>query len=135
MKHKEEYKKLVEIVKNRAKENGKKIRNEDIATKLGISRTYLSDLIGLPGKDVTPKHIEDFKAHFREELSGAAESNKPALPGDSGNRERALIKVLMHRVAKLEADRLGMPVEAVLAELEKDTMIAWRDLEQGSAKE
>lgn len=126
MKHKEDFKKLVETVKNRAKENGKRLLNEEIAGRLGISRTYLSDLIGVPGKDVTLKHIEDFRAHFREELTGVI---KPSEAGDVINRERALIKVLMHRVAKLEAERLGISMNDVLDELEKDTMIAWRDLE------
>lgn len=127
---KEEYNSLVKTVKTSVKKAGGKITNEEMAERLNISRTYLSGLLG-GSKEVTKKHIDDFKSHYRDELGGIV---KPSEPGDSVNRERALIKVLMHRVAKLEAERLGMPVELVLAELEKDTMLAWRDLEQGSAK-
>jgi transcriptional regulator with XRE-family HTH domain len=124
---KEEYNSLVKTVKNTVKERGGKITNEEMAERLNISRTYLSGLLG-GSKEVTKKHIDDFKSHYRDELAGVI---RPSEAGDAVNRERALIKVLLHRVAKLEAERLGMPVETVLAELEKDTMIAWRDLEKG----
>jgi len=123
---KEEYNSLVKTVKNAVKLAGGKITNEEMAERLNISRTYLSGLLG-GSKEITKKHIDDFKSHFRDELAGII---RPSGPGDVVNRERALIKVLMDRVAKLEAERLGMPVESVLVELEKDTMIAWRDLEQ-----
>jgi len=130
MDSKKEYIKLVGTVKNLAKARGERLTNEEIANRLGYNRSYFSTLMGSAGK-VEKSHIEDFKLRFQNELAGVI---KP-VEGDSVNRERALIKVLMHRVAKLEAERLGIPVELVLAELEKDTMIAWRDLEQGSAKQ
>jgi len=126
MKNKEQLQKLVETAKINAKVGGVKLRNEDIAKRMGITRTYLSDLLGEPGKDVTSKHVEDFKAHFKDELGGII---KPSGPSNELNRERALIRVLMQRVAKLESERLGIPVEKVLKELEQDTMIAWKDLE------
>lgn len=131
MELKEQFNELVKSVKIKAKEKGKKITNEEIADKMSIGRTYLSGLLG-GSKEVTKKHIEDFKSHFQNELQGI---EKPAPAGDKLNRERAIIKVLMHRVAKLEAERLGMPVKDVLAELEKDTMIAWSDLEKGRDEE
>jgi hypothetical protein len=123
---KEEFAFLVKTVKDNVKGAGKKITNEEIAERLSIGRTYLSGLLG-GSKDVTKKHIEDFKSHFRDELAGIV---RPSLPGDTINRERALIKVLLQRVAKLEADRLGIPVEVVLKDISQDTMIAWQELEQ-----
>jgi len=117
---------LVKSVKNASKQNGVTLRNEDIAKRLGVSRTYMSDLLG-SNADVTEKNIALFKERFRDELAGIV---RPSEPGDQGNRERALIRVLMQRVAKLESERLGIPVELVMKDLEQDTMIAWRDLEQ-----
>lgn len=129
MDFKNELQSLVKSVKEASKKNGVSLKNEDIAKRLGISRTYLSDLLGRNG-EVTEKNIILFKEKFKVELGVI----KPSEAGDMINRERALIKVLMHRVAKLEAERLGMTVQAVLDELEKDTMIAWKDLELGNAK-
>jgi len=124
---KEEYNSLVKTVKQNIKKAGGKITNEEMAEKLNISRTYLSGLLG-GSKDVTKKHIDDFKSHYRDELEGIV---KPSKPGSIVNRERALIKMLYQRLAKLEAERLGIPIEKVMDEMDRDTMIAWRDLEQG----
>lgn len=125
MEFKKELNKLVEIVKATYRNQGSKITNEEIATRLGYNRSYFSTLTGASGK-VEKEHLENFKAHFQSELAGVI---KPSPPGNDLNRERALIKMLFHRVAKLESDRLGIPLEVVMTEMEKDTMIAWKDLE------
>jgi len=127
MDFKNELRELVEIVKLNSKKAGGKLTNEEIAKRLGYSRPYFSTLIGTAGK-VEKDHIDNFKSRFRDELEG--KFIKPSLPGDVLNRERALIKVLFHRVVKLEAQRLGMPEDKVIAEMERDTNIALADLEQ-----
>jgi len=126
MEFKKQLKELVDIVKAHYLKQGVKITNEEIAKRLGYNRSYFSTLTGGSGK-VEKEHIENFKAHFHSEIAGII---KPSLPGDEVNRERALIKMLYQRVAKLEAERLGVPVESVMDEMDRDTMIAWRDLEK-----
>ncbi len=92
-----------------------------IAKRIKYSREYLSQ-----AKKTNPEGLYSLlEDHFGSELSGI---KKPSKPGDVLNKERALIHVLLHRVAKLESDRLGIPVEKVLEELQKDTMLAWQDL-------
>lgn len=125
MDYKTEFQEVVKSLKAREMMRGGKLRNEDIADKLGYNSDYFNSLNGKSGK-VTEDHLNTIKMVFKDELG---EIRKPSLPGNEVNRERALIKVLLHRVAKLEAERLGIPVETVLAEMEKDTMIEWRDLE------
>jgi hypothetical protein len=116
MKLKEEYNRLVKSVKANAKESGNKIKNEEIAKRLGFTKPYFSEL--LKGSlAVKAEHIEAFKAHFSKELSAG---EKPAPAGDSLNRERALIKVLLHEVAKLKSAATGIALETVLQEFEKD---------------
>jgi len=126
MELKEQYRELVKKIKGSALANGKKLRNEDMAKRMGYNPNYFSTLTGGSGT-VTQQHVDDLKRYFQEELTGVI---KPAPPGNELNRERALIKMLYHRVAKLEADRLGIPLEVVMKEMEKDTMIAWQDLEK-----
>lgn len=125
MELKEQYRELVKKIKGSALSKGNRLRNEDMAKRMGYNANYFSTLTGGSGT-ITQQHIDDIKRYFEEELTGV---KKPSLPGNEINRERALIKVLLHRVAKLEAERLGISVETVLAEMEKDTMIEWRDLE------
>jgi hypothetical protein len=125
MELKERYRTLVKTLKGAALSAVLKLRNEDIAKKMGYNPNYFSTLTGGSGV-VTQQHIDDLQNYFKDELAGVV---KPSLPGDPLNRERAIIQVLLQRVAKLEADRLGIPVEKVLSELEQDTMIAWKDLE------
>lgn len=121
---KEEYRNLVERVKRAAKLKGEKLRNEDIATRLGITRTYLSDLVGVPGKEVTNKHIEDFKAHFRQELSGAY---TPKI-NDEMNPERALYLAMLQDYTEWKAEVTGQPFETVKAGLKKKASLILTDL-------
>src|SRR5687767_3079643 len=121
----EEYSNLVKTIKSKTKQGGGKITNEEIAKRLGLTRTYFSTLLNgtVPVKE---KHIEDLKAHFQEVFS---EVEKPALPGDKINRERAIIKVLMHEVAILKADKEGITFAEALAKLKQSTSLVLDDLE------
>lgn len=63
MNFKEEYKKLVEIVKKTRKANEEAFRNQDIADILGYSRTYFSGLLG-KSVPVTSDHIKNLRLNF-----------------------------------------------------------------------
>lgn len=98
-----------------------------------LSQSALAKLLGVTVRTVssweTGENEPQAKTRRRiEEVLTQAE--KPSPPGDVMNRERALIKVLLHRVIKLEAARLSMPEAKVQAELEADTRIALADLEK-----
>lgn len=101
------------------------ISRKDIEKEFGYNANYISQALSRGGNEQLLRNLRRF---LETEL---LKQQKPALPGDQFNRERALIKVLFHRVIKLEAQRLGLPEETVKKELEKDTMIALSDLEQG----
>lgn len=126
MNFKEELKSLVDKVKGTAKAAGIKLTNEEIAKRMGYTRTHFSTLVSGPAK-VEKDLVDTFRERFRAELDGVY---KPSAPGEELNRERAIIKMLFHRVAKLEAERLGIPVEKALEEMERDTRIALRDLKE-----
>lgn len=125
MKLTEEYNRLVKSVKDSVKAKGGKITNEQLAKKVGLTRTYFSSLLG-GSEAVKEKHIEDFKAHFRDELRGI---EKPAPAGDKLNRERALIKVLLHEVARLKSKDEKIPFAQALEELKQSTNLVLDDLD------
>lgn len=91
---KEEYRILVKTVKDSAAKRGRKLRNEDIAKRLGYDRAYFSTLTGNTGK-VTKEHLEEFKLHFQEELFDEVK----AKPGDTLNPERALLLAILEDYA------------------------------------
>lgn len=128
MEHKNELIRLVELVKENAKAEGIKIKNEDIAKRMKKTRTYLSDLLSPNGKPVTEKHVEDFKIRFADELKGVF---KPSTAGDPLNRERAIIKAYRLRIAKLEAIIYNKTIEECLKDLDLDTKKFQDDLEMG----
>jgi hypothetical protein len=81
MDYKKKYKDLVSQIKAAAKrENGKPLRNEDIAERLGYERSYFSTLLGERG-EVTEKHVRVLQNEFREELDVA---NNNILEDDEG---------------------------------------------------
>jgi organic radical activating enzyme len=126
MEYKKEFIQLVELVKKNAKAEGVRLRNEDIATRMDKTRTYLSDLLSTPGKQVTKKHIDDFKLRFAEELKRVF---KPSAPADKLNRERAMLKAYRLRIAKLEAIVYNKSLEECLNDLDRDTKTFQDDLE------
>ncbi|CAL1518172.1 hypothetical protein [Chitinophaga sp. MM2321] len=90
----------------------------------GVVSEYLNSK-----KNVSERFLREFCKAFNLDFTEIF-TEKPAPPGDPINRERALIKVLYQRVAKLEAERLGISVDDALDELDRDTTIAWWDLEK-----
>ena len=112
MDHKKEFKKLVEIVKIWAKNNGTKLTNTEIASRLDIKRTYLSDLLGEPGKDVTEKHVNMFKKTFRDELLGVS-------PGAQTNPERALLAALLEEFSEFKAEKESITPKEAKAQIVK----------------
>lgn len=73
-KNKEEYRKIVEDIKNKAKDQGKTLKVEDIASILGYERSYFSTLTGERGK-VTEDHIKHIHLHFRHLLDNTTQPN------------------------------------------------------------
>jgi transcriptional regulator with XRE-family HTH domain len=115
MDYKKEFKRLVEIIKNTAKERGEKLTNEEIAQKLGIKRTYLSDLLSVPGKDVTAKHVGMFKEVFKNELNKIAHSSlDPKM-----NSERAMLLALLVDYSETQGEKEGLTPSEIRARIKK----------------
>lgn len=93
---------LVDFVKNQTRDAGGRLTNEEIAKRLGYGRTYFSSLLGESGR-VEQKHIENFKAHFKDELRGVANVK----PGDTMNPEKALFFAFLQDYAEWKADVTG----------------------------
>lgn len=129
MEYKKQFIELVEQVKKNAKAEGIKLKHEDIAARMDKTRTYLSDLLGIPGKQVTKKHIDDFKLRFADELKGVF---KPSAAGDYNNRERGMLKAYRLRIAKLEAIVYNKTLKECLDDLDRDTKTFQDDLEKES---
>ncbi len=125
MNYKEEYNRLVDLLKSKAKENNVRLRNEDIAEQLSYTRSYFSTLLGKGGK-VEKSHIDALKAHFSNELNGVF---KPSKPNDLLNRERALLKVLLSEVAKISSAYYNKPIEQILNEINQNTTIEMNSLQ------
>jgi uncharacterized coiled-coil protein SlyX len=77
---KQQYRDLVNQLKEKGKQKGAKITNEFIADALSYDRSYFSSLLGERG-NVTEKHIKDFMLHFptKQEM----ELPKPDFQGQS----------------------------------------------------
>lgn len=98
---------------------------KDVEQEYAYSPNYITQALSKGGNDKLLYNLTRLIERIKSEQNA-----KPSAPGDVMNRERALIKVLFHRVVKLEAERLGMPEDKVIAEMERDTKIALADLEQ-----
>lgn len=127
MEYKKQFIELVNQVKKNAKAEGVKLNNQDIAARMDKTRTYLSDLLSIPGKEVTQKHINDFKLRFADELKSIF---KPSPQGDLFNRERGMLKAYRLRIAKLEAIVYNKTLEECLNDLDRDTKTFQDDLEK-----
>jgi hypothetical protein len=123
---KEELNSLVNAVKSLYKSNGEKITIEIMAKRIGLSRSYFSALLG-GSEEIKQKHIDDFKAYYKEELAG---NFIPSQPGDWNNYNLAMLKMLYQRVAKSESERLGLPIKKVMDEMDAETKIAYQELER-----
>lgn len=85
MDYKERYRKLVKDLKNLKAKSGETLRNEDIASTLGYSRSYFSNLLGTRG-EVTPRHIKNLLLHYPE-LSENTTFSKGTMTGHIPNLE------------------------------------------------
>ncbi|GAA0561893.1 helix-turn-helix domain-containing protein [Chitinophaga japonensis] len=117
-----ESKKDIDLLIKRIKE-ATGLTQAGIAKRINYSREYLSQA----KKNSTDSLYDILEKEFYSELN---KIEKPSRPGDPSNRERAMLKVLWQRMAKQEAERLGIPVDKAMEEMERDTMIAWSDLER-----
>lgn len=114
MDFKKELKRLVEIVKSYSREQGRKVTNEELATRLGYTRSYFSTLLGESGK-VYKEHVDNFTAHFQKELSGAA----GITAGDPMNPEKALFFAFLLDYAEWKAEKTGRSLIEVKREITK----------------
>lgn len=127
MDYKKELKRLVETVKANAKASGQKLSNEEIAKRIGKTRTYLSDLLNPEGPNVSEGIIAVFKQKFHYELQGAT---IPGEPKDPNNLVRAYVKTIVQRQADFEARITGRKREDILAEIERETIENLKELER-----
>lgn len=124
MKLKEEFNLLVNTVKNVYRGGGQRITNEAIGKKMGLSRSYFSGLLG-GSEEVKQKHIDDFKAHFSQELKNAY---IPQIQ-DKVNPERALLLAMVQDYAEWKAQATGQSFQEVKAELKKKANLILSDLQ------
>lgn len=123
-----EFKKEIENLLTELKNNG--WGRKEIEKELGYNANYISQALSRGGNAALVSNLRRLSETVRLRSNDGQAFLKPSAPGDELNRERAIIKMLFHRVAKLEAERLGIPVEKVLEEMERDTRIALRDLNE-----
>ncbi|HEY4287300.1 MAG TPA: hypothetical protein VGN00_09405 [Puia sp.] len=100
MNSKQEYKKLLEIIKKRLAETDSPARNEDVAKTLGYSRSYFSTLIGAKGK-ITEDHITVLKAVFSKVLDNQTPTNGDVKSFKGGLND--ILGVNEERLLRLEA--------------------------------
>lgn len=111
---KEEFVLLVKTAKNNVRKRGGRLTNAQIGEKLSVGGTYISGLLG-GSKEVTKKHLQDFKSHFGREL---LESTGIA-PGDKLNPERAIMLALLEDYAEWKADCTDQSFDEVKASIKK----------------
>jgi hypothetical protein len=99
MDYKKEYKELVRSIKESAKAKGIKLKNEDMARKMGYNPNYFSTLTGGSGV-VNKSHLEELKLHFSQDLS---EIKSPFTPEDPLNFERATLLAHEKEIAMLKS--------------------------------
>ncbi|ASZ14539.1 hypothetical protein KTO58_01130 [Chitinophaga pendula] len=124
MNNKDTLNELVNTVKAWAKSQGQRLTVDDIAGRMHITRTYLSGLLG-GSKEVTKKHVLDFRSHFKQELLLAAgiESN------DKISRERALLLALVHDYTERMALLEGVSEETVKSRIKAKSRLILDDFD------
>lgn len=131
MDYKEELKRLIQIVKEKAKESGDKIKSEDIAERMGYERPYLSQLVGQRGV-VNESHILLFKSKFSKELG---ELSDLAKPGYNKNPERALIMALLDDYCAWKAAETGVGFDQVKSEVQRKAELILKGLDSWPLKD
>ena len=127
MELKKELKDLVKLVKDQAKANGEMLRHEDIANRLGVSRTYFSDLLGA-NAEVTEKHVALFKEKFKQELNAVTRQASDK----RRNPERAMLIALLLDYCEKEAAIEGTTPSEIRSRIKQraDLMISGLEFEQ-----
>lgn len=131
MDYKEELKRLIQIVKEKAKEGGERIKSEDIASRLGYERPYLSQLIG-PRGVVNESHILLFKTKFSNELGDLSDLAKT---GDKRNPERALIMALLDDYCAWKGAQTGAGFDQVKSEVQRKAELILKGLDSWPLKD
>src|SRR5688572_30066630 len=81
---KDQFRNIVEQIKTSIRrENGKPLRNEDIAARLGYERSYFSSLLGTRG-EVTVDHIKLIQLEFSEDFKGVGKNNEAGTSAKGG---------------------------------------------------
>lgn len=115
---------LVEKIISSRGAAGKKITKGQIADKIDMDRSHFSSILN-GSRKASSKLIAILEKEFAEDIK-----IMPSAPEEELNRERALIKVLLHHLSKIEATVYNEPLQKRLDELEKDTTIAMNDLQK-----
>lgn len=123
MDRKEEFKKLIEIIKESTRIAGNKLSREEIAERFGVKPQYLSQLIG-PRGIVTESHILLFKEKFRPELELAG----IPMPGDPLNEERALVLAILDDYAERTAKAERVEKDVVVKRVESKAKLILKGL-------
>ena len=108
MDSKKELQQLVKIVKAHARAGGNALKNEEIAKKMGVTRTYLSDLLGVNGH-VTEKHVIIFKEKFKTERVAAGMPTA----GDKMNPLTGLLLAFLDDYIEWKAEKEGISYKTV----------------------
>lgn len=94
--------------------NGKKIKQKEIAERLGITNKYLSNIVNGQQK-TSDEIIEDFKIRFKEEINGMT-------------YERALLEVLIKEFAELKSSKeKGVSKDDVISDIENKASAILKD--------
>jgi hypothetical protein len=105
---------LVKLVKDYAKKQGRPLKNEDMAKRMGVSRTYFSDLMGAHA-EVTQKHIALFKEEFRQEIDEITRQGVDK----RRNPERSMLLAFLVDYCESEAKKEGLTPAEVRARIKK----------------
>lgn len=114
MDFKTELQSLVKLVKDNAKKNGAPVKNEEIAKRMGVSRTYFSDLLGA-NAEVTEKHVALFKEKFKQEIGEITRHSADK----RRNPERAMLLALLVDYCENEAKKEGLTSAQIRARIKQ----------------
>lgn len=85
MNSKEEFKKLVEVIKKQARLQGRKLTNDDIAAKLGYSPNHFNNMMGQRAA-VERTHVQLLASKYKEYLDA---DNQIAEPSETYGHKKA----------------------------------------------
>jgi hypothetical protein len=98
---------------------------KEIEAEFEYNPNYISQALSRGGNQKLLVNLRKLKNRLQDEQK----IKKPAPAGDKINRERALIKVLLHEVARLKAKDEGITFQDALDKLKQSTSLVLDDLE------